>query len=399
MATCSNYFATNCPAGSACATTGGGLSWTQTETQTCYGQMTGTFFDGSDAADCSGMGISPKISGGTINLTGPTNYGPYTTNASGVYTTVATVLSPDTYSLTVNPGSSNYVLAPKFNCQGVSLTLLGSASACLTQPCETAPTTTHDFGFWKVYGGWWQAKGGSVYGATGIQSIIPGTMPPASRYLILQDANLQDGLTQYKSGTINLGTYPGLTVSVSGWNGNSGYSGDNMDYSYFVAKMGSYGKTSTWNGLAKPSYTPGANGYEIYLYTGNVTMNWSPAAGEKVIYLIKGNVIISGNITVPTASPSFLAVIASGSITFNTGVTSVDGWWVGDTLNFPTTGAKNDVQFVGNGAFIGWSGITLSRDQGLANNTQPAQKFVYRPDLTINAPNPMAQARYVWRRR
>lgn len=364
--------------------------------------MSGTFFDGSDLSVCPAtpqtLASNLKIPGGTISLSGSTNYGPYTTDATGLYTTVSTVLSPGTYTLSVNPGSSSFVSTPKFNCQGTSLTLTGSASSCLTQPCETAPTTTHDYGFWKVYGGWWQVTGGSVYGGAGIQSNIPGTIPAAQQYLILRDANSQDGLGQVKTGTINLGTHPGVAVSVSGWNSTSGYSGDNMDYDYFVAKMGSYAKT-TWNGLAKPTYTPGANGYEIYSFTGNVTMDWSPAAGEKVIYLIKGNVTVSGNIGVPTASPSFLAVIASGTITFNTNVTNVDGWWVGDSLNFPTTGGENDVQFVGNGSFVGWSGISLSRDQGLTNNDQPSEKFVYRPDLVINAPAPLLQAKYVWRRR
>jgi len=398
---CSNYFAANCPAGSTCVTTGSGLSRTQTETQTCYGRMTGTFFDASDFSVCPAnpqtLTGNLKISGGTINLTGPTSYGPYTTNATGLYTTAATVLSPDTYTLSVDPGGA-YISAAKFNCQGTTLTLTGSAAGCLTQPCETAPTTTHDFGFWKVYGGWWQARGGSAYGGSGIQSNIPGTVAAADRYLILRDADLQHGLAQIKSGTINLGTYPGVTNSVSDWNATSGYSGDDMDYSYFVAKMGSYNKTTLATLTSKPSYTPGGNGYEIYTFTGNPTMNWSPAAGEKVIYLINGDVTVSANIAVPTASATFLAVIASGTIIVNSGVTNVEGWWIGNSLDFASAGAKSDTQFVGEGSFIGWSSISLSRDQtGILNNSQPAEMFVFRPDLIINAPAPMMQSKYQWR--
>lgn len=404
VADCSAYFAGNCPAGSSCATTGTFPNLTQTETQTCSGQMTGTFFDASAMAVCPAnpqlLADSLKIGGGTVSLSGTTNYGPYTTNIGnpnlGQYSTSGTVLSPGTYDLTVNPGG-NYAPTPKFACQGTTLTLTGSAPPCLTQPCETAPTTTHDFGFWRTFSGWWQALGGSVYGGAGIASNIPSTIPAGQQYLILQDANLQDGLAQIRTGTLDLGTNPGASFSVSGWNAASGYLGDNMDYDYFIAKMGSYAKTA-WDGASKPVYTPGSNGYEIYSFTGNVTMDWSPAAGEKVIYLIKGNVTISGNITVPTASPTFLAVIASGSITFDTNVTQVDGWLVGNTLSFPSTGASNDVQFVGNGSFVGWNGITLSRNLGGGNNTTPAEKFVYRPDLTINAPVPLMQAKYVWRR-
>lgn len=387
---CSNYFASNCPAGSTCTTSGGGLNWTQTETQTCYGQMTGTFFDASDLPSCAGMAGAPKISGGTISLTGPTSYGPYTTGADGVYTTVATVLSPDTYTLSVNPGGS-YVLSPKFSCQGASLTLTGSAPGCLTQPCETAPTTTHDFGFWRVYGGWWQVVGGSVYGGGGLTSNIPGTMPAGSRYLILPT----DGLAYYKSGSINLGTFPGITVSATGLNAQSGYSGDNQDYDYFVAKMASYNKIA-WNGSGKPTYV-GSGGYDIYTYTGNVNINWGPGANEKAIYLIDGNVTITGNITIPQTGGRFQAIIASGTITFNTSVTRADGWFVANSLSFPTGGSQNDSQFDGQGSFVGWNSVSLLRDQGLTNNSQPAEKFTMRPDFIINAPAPILESRYIFR--
>ena len=123
--------------------------------------------------------------------------------------------------------------------------------------------------------------------------------------------------------------------------------------------------------------------------------------------MIEGDVTVSGDIVVPTSSPSFLAVIASGSITFDTNVTNVDGWWVGSSLNFPCvdttpldgTCDKTDVQFVGNGSFVGWNAITLSRDQGGVNNTIPAEKFTFRPDLHINAPESMRMAKYIWRRK
>jgi len=387
-----------------------------TETETCYGQMTGVFFDASSLSSCpANPGLLPAdllISGGTISLSGTPNYGPYTTDATGRYTTAPTLLSPGTYLLSVNPGSSTFVTAPRFSCDGTALTLLGSDTTCLTQPCETAPATTHNFGFWKVYGGWWQVTGGSVFGGAGITSNIPSTIPAGEQYLIRTDTNSADGLAQIGTGTISLGTNPGASISVSGWNAVSSYSGDNADYDYFMAKTGSYPRTKlnttvpAWNGTSKPAYTP-TNGFQTYAYTGNPTINWSPTAGEKVIYMIDGDVTVTGDIVVPTSSPSFLAVIASGSITFDTNVTNVDGWWVGSSLNFPCvdttpldgTCDKTDVQFVGNGSFVGWNAITLSRDQGGVNNTIPAEKFTFRPDLHINAPESMRMAKYIWRRK
>jgi hypothetical protein len=79
----------------------------------------------------------------------------------------------------------------------------------------------------------------------------------------------------------------------------------------------------------------GERNYEIYTHTGDVTINWSPSAGQRVIYLIDVTVTVTGNITVPTTGSTFMAVFASGSITINTDVSRVDGWWVGRSLSIP----------------------------------------------------------------
>ncbi len=357
-------------------------------TEACLGSISGTFFDASNLAACPAdpqtLAGNLKISGGSITATGFATYNA-NTDVNGLYT-LANIASPDTVSLSVNPGGG-YITTPKFACQGSSVTFTGSPAGCLTQPCETS---TNDFGFTKNYGGWYQALGGGVFGSLGITDNIPGTVPANQQHLIVADANGQDGLAYYLSGSINLGTFPGLTVSPSGWNANTGWSGDKQDYYYWTGKMGVFDKTA-WDGIST-AYAPGSNGYQIYTHTGDVTLNFGPAAGEKRIYLINGNVTVTGNISVPKTpgSPSFLAVIASGTITFNTGVSNVDGWWVGNSLSFPSAGAKSDIQFVGNGSFVGWSSINLSRDQtGTLNNSQPAEKFNFRPDLLINAPGPM----------
>ena len=329
----------------------------------------------------SGAGVAAASASITYNAT---------TNTNGQYSISAR--SPSTYQLTINP-PSDFVTAPKLTCQGSSLTLTGQGESA-----------TRNFGFLRIYGGWWQVINGSAFGAAGVKSVIPGTMSVANRHLILTNASGTDGIAYYKSGTLNLGNYPGNTVSVAGYNANSGYDGDPANYDYFKVKMATFDKT-VWNGLGQPVYNGGANNYQIYTSTGDVTINWSPAAGERVIYLINGNVIVSGNITVPTSSPTFLAVIANDTITFNTNVTRVDGWWVGNSLNFPCVDTspadaicdETDVQFVGQGSFIGYNSITLARDQNIINNSQPSQKFIYRPDLMVNAPEPFYVSKFIWR--
>ncbi len=361
-----------------------------TQTELCNGTITGHIFDATNYAICPGSFAGIGLNTVAVSAVSSTITYNTTTDSSGAYS--ITARSPSTYTVTAVP-SALYVQTPKLTCQGNSVTFSGQGQSA-----------TLDFGYQIVYGGWWQVTNGSAYGGTGIQSIIPSTMPLASRYMILANANGADGLAYYKTGTLNLGNFPGQTVSVSGYNANSGYTGDIADYNYFKSKMSTFGQTA-WNGQSQPTYNGGASNYEIYTYTGNVTLNWSPAAGQRVIYLIDGNVTVSGSITVPTIGGGFLAVFANGTITYNANVTDVAGWWVGNSLNFPCLDVapangvcdKTDVQFRGQGTFVGWNSISLSRDQYLTNNTQPAELFTYRPDLTINAPDPILVAKYIWR--
>ncbi len=362
-----------------------------TQTENCLGNIVGTIWDATDYSVCPGSMAGLGITGAVTTATSTSISYNATTNTNGAYAISAR--SPDIYNLSVDPGSTEFVDVPKLYCQGTSVTLSGQGESF-----------TRDVGFLRVYGGWFQAVNGGVYGRTGIASTIPGTMPVAERHLILANASGTDGLAYYKSGSLNLGNYPGVTVSETGYTANSGYDGDPANYQYFKVKMATFDMTA-WNGLGQPVYNGGVNNYQIYTSTGDTTINWSPSAGERVIYLIDGNVTVSGNIDVPTSSPTFLAVIANGTITFNTNVTNVEGWWVGNALNFPCVDTspadgicdETDSQFTGEGSFVGYNSITLARDQYLANNSQPSEKFTYRPDLMINAPEPLYVSKYIWR--
>jgi hypothetical protein len=293
------------------------------------------------------------------------------------------------------------VATPKLTCQASTTIFTGQSQ-----------NSTRSFGYLRIYDGWFQADGGSVYGGGGISSTIPGTLPLNEQYLILDSGGGgagtsncgTDNVASFKTGSIDLGTYPGVTVSSDGVNANTGYGGDDPDYQYFKAKMGSFPKTA-WNGLSQPTYSGGSGNHEIYTHTGDVTINWSPGANQRTIYLIDGDVIVSGDITIPKTGTTFMAVFASGSIIFNPDVTHVDGWWVGRSLAFPCDDDspadsicdETDVQFVGEGSFIGYDSITLLRDQGIINNDQPAELFICRSDLMLNVPEPMYVSRYIWR--
>jgi hypothetical protein len=112
-----------------------------------------------------------------------------------------------------------------------------------------------------------------------------------------------------------------------------------------------------------------------------------------MIFLVNGDVKVSDDIVVPTGA--FLAIIAKGTISFDSSVSSVDGWYVAKNIAVPCGDVdgngcdKTDLQFNGAGSFIGWGGISLERTRGIVNNSAPSEKFTYRKDLYQNAPEPM----------
>jgi len=247
-----------------------------------------------------------------------------------------------------------------------------------------------------VSGGWWQAVGGSVYAKNGIKSVIPVTVvPEADQLLIKADANGRSGILSYGLPWTGqeFGYNPDVEVSNDLWRIESIYEGNRYDYNFYKTRMDIFSSTD-WDG-GNVVYDS-VSGYQIFKHIGDVLLNYGgPTGTEKVILLIDGDVTINSNVITPVNT--FLAVIASGSIAFESSVTDAQGWFVAENINVPcvdTTPAdgecdKTDVQFRGEGSFVGWSGIGLRRDMWTANDLNPSELFTYRPDFLLNAPAPM----------
>jgi len=325
---------------------------------------------------------------GTIEAASSTTSYMSPTDTSGLYSIVAR--SPDAYGLTVLPREPGitFISTPKFICDGGSVTFSG-----------VSDIATRNYGFWRIYGGWFNSTGGGIYGGLGITENIPASSPVQA--LIDEAAGTGEaGLVYTGAGSINLGTNPKMSISLTGINSEgTGYTGDRADYTYFLAKMGTYEKSS-WNGEGKPAYDQGANDFVIYTRKADSTINFVPTAGQKMIFLIDGDVTINTDleILIYANNPAFLAVISNGTITFKKNVERADGWYVGNQLVFESLNDKtNEKPFMGQGSFVGWSAISLLRDRGLTNNSEPTEKFVFRPDFMINAPTPMTSSYFVWR--
>ena len=214
--------------------------------------------------------------------------------------------------------------------------------------------------------------------------------------MIKNDVGGNGGLAYYEVGEVNLGTAPEVAVSETGWQAESGYGGQDINYEYYKVKMGILEKTD-WDGSGKPSYNPQPDeDWEIYTHTGDVYLDFSPNSTEKLVFMIDGDVLVDSNVTIEVGS--HLTVIASGTITFADNVGEVHGWWVADRIIVESTEDEaTEIQFQGQGSFVGYDAIELNRDRGILNNTEPSELFTYRPDLMVNAPNALKFSRLVWR--
>lgn len=361
-------------------------------TEDCIGTITGTLFDAS-VYDCTNFASAEKFVGSSVGVAPdtagrwPTINSPIVTNGSGVYTAsvYASNTPVNTYSLDLSAVSAAGV---RYDCGG------GATNIRVTDSNGWAQTVTRNFGIWKVYGGWWQAQGGSVYARSGVDSNIPASMPTNDQKLILSDTNNRAGVLSYGvpwTGS-ELGTSLSAKVSTPLWMIESVYEGLRYDYNFYNTRMAVFPATD-WDG-GDITYDDQGVGYQIFKSANSVSLNGLNLSGtQKVILLVNGNVSVDGNLVTPDGT--FLAIIARGNITFSSDVAQAQGWFVAENINVPCKDATgdgcdgDDTQFDGQGSFVGWTNVVLSRDMGVGNNSNPSEKFTYRPDLFENAPAPM----------
>ena len=382
-----------------------------TLSEQCTGLVRGTIFDASSLSSCPAFdpatgystGLLPGVGGPsrTFGFTDQSAVAPHpfaplsspTTDSNGNYS--ISVYSGATYLYNFDAFSDYYITTsgPKLTCTSVSAVVPASAPSCTTQPCSVLNNMS--FGFNRIFGGWWSASGASVHAETGIRSSIPPA--PANQSLIIEnplEGNRLGFLSYGVPRPVDIFGYnPTAQVSTQGWEKESSYNGQYYDWYFYDSRFNLFSST-IWNGTDPIVYNDSGQGYQILRVDNAVnSFTYSPAAGEKLIILVNGDVNVTSDINVPATS--FLAIIAKGTITFSSVLTGAEGWYVASNISVPChdTGApgcdKDDVQFVGNGSFVSWGDISLTRDQGIINNTQAAEKFTYRQDLYYNAPKPM----------
>lgn len=210
-----------------------------TQTEDCIGTIKGTLFDASDMTSCPGdIGTNAvyaplRYGNQTFGLKGawPIITSPISTNASGNY-------SLNVYASATLPANYTYDYSDLYAAKraaGVKL----ECQSTLATVTNQAQVVTKDTGFWRVYGGWWQVTGGSVYAGKGLQSNIPASVTPATdQRLILPSAGrygfLAHGLAW--AGT-ELGSNPNAAVSTPLWRVQGTYAGQRFDFNYYQTRM------------------------------------------------------------------------------------------------------------------------------------------------------------------
>lgn len=358
------YFSASCSSGNTA------VSYT---TPVTTGNITGTVYLDTNNT-CSTT--TPWTSGG-VSISLDSGAGT-AINANGTYSVVAQTSSTHTLAVSI-PGG--YICSTTAGCNNCSLSGVVS------------PSPGRNFYLTTSRGAWWQAEGAGIYagGVGGVRSILPRS----SAWLILAPPGGTEGLLMTSDGSVDLGAG---TVSDSLWMARSRYRGKKTDFDYFGANMGVVqsrpGDWTLTSTLDLVGYPEGSDfGYKNG--AGVVESAMNVGVGESYVIFVNGNLDIRADITV--AEGGFLAFIVNGNVSVDPSVSRLEGLYViDDNFVTETLDPLDDVQLVTGGTIVAWGTLSLSRDMGIGNVDEPAEKFVYRSDLLTNMPDKMKTFLMQW---
>lgn len=345
-----------------------------------------------------------------------------------------------TFSITVPPwssaeGANNVVtLTPGADVDGVNYVCTCPAG-CSYSGIESPET---DLPFYliredELVGGWWQAIGAPAYGGAQAGTAMSGLVPAdtlcnagtsCSPFLFARsDEAVEETAGFPLTGGGGVSTTWGGETATNITNRTSQIQAQGTVFSRSIENYAYFYRKFQKVPLENVSGAPGAlEEHQAYFVSGdlNIDNQWNVAAGQKLIILVDGNLNISDstnfNNLINVETGGFLAFIASGDININANVgnetltdktANLEGVYIANgTINIESKGsaAGGDDAFVGEGTFVGWTGVNLARnfasdaDPNRIDNHQtiPAETFIYRPDLVINAPDSIKTPRYIW---
>lgn len=404
-------------------------AWTNFIIFDVHAPVTGTLYlDPNNTAVLSGSACTTgaslsTIQAGASQVTISQNGQSYTAGnvaANGTYQASAPYWSPGNNILQLNIGDS-------------SLYTCTCPAGCVYSGINT-PTSTLNFYLIEARDPWFQLEGGPITAlqttGTAIRNYISDKCsadPTCSPYLIKKN-NATDNTSGY---VLTGGGSIDLSYAAGEQSSNADEDGRNIvatldrrvaqeRYEYFIRlykfpETPTSDFTTTANDAQKPTLAPINSGVNAYYHNGDLRIEdqWDVSATDEIMVFVDGDVTIANQIQ--TEVGGFLGIIASGDIIIDPSVEHTDltqtsglveGVFVANgQIHLPSRGASNggDGRFVGEGSFVGWSGVVLERDydnnggRKVENNVKPTELFRYRPDFLLNAPDEITVPRYVWR--
>lgn len=258
---------------------------------------------------------------------------------------------------------------------------------------------------------WFQVERGDVYAATQLSAIIPTNQfflvpNDTSSGVAIQGGQFSDilgGLHQSRPWLV-LNSSATMTGSWLNYVAlNFGQTISTIAPSLTVSNQESFNNLNWTIHIEEPTS-------KVVRIDGDLTIsgNLTIGSGDKYTLLVDGQVTIDTN-SITVSPGGFLAIVAAGDITFGSNTRTIAGVYVSDShLIVSNTSSDEGLsrQFVGNGTFVGMRGVVLHRNlngdsstvyDDLANNSNPAVKFVYRPDFLMNAPKGFLRSSITWK--
>ncbi|HUW21067.1 MAG TPA: carbohydrate binding domain-containing protein [Candidatus Bathyarchaeia archaeon] len=334
-----------------------------TDCTTCPATIVPT--DSTWAVTCTGDGID-----GSIGEPPPLPFAParQPTNGSYICQTedrTSTVLPFGDYTITFTPSTAPVKIQ---NCTPpVSYTLNLNSSSATANFYQCPPQDP-----------WWQTVSGNIHSDGQVIDAVPNNQW------------LMTGIPAILSyGSFGTGLQDSIR-SIDPLYAQSGYDADIYNYLWWDRHLQDEEK------IEAPNFLTEIADDGVYTVDSSNQITGAADNGVKIVILHDGDLTLTGDIEVDPGS--FLMVVSSGKITISPSVTSIQGIFIADEIEFATVGGiPYDSLLEAQGTFIGWNGISILRDIGpIQSVTNPSVVFTYRPDLVVNAPEFIQRIFYTW---
>ena len=354
----------------------------------CQVSVLGKIYDGSIGQACNNIGFTVEADsnmefsnliyknndGEDIDMSTnlPADYGPTNVVFSDSYLPIfnyGSVVNPDgslkgtnriTRIIDLGTGTTHCPVATQFDIDS-------NVSAY-----SVVPSAKIDFSFIRSQEGWFQVSGAGVKAKNVVGSGVPLTADPVTRALSITGILADNGL-------VSFATYSNI-------NGNNNDTDYGLSNNWWINR--STNSSNTY------SYQNFYNNFFVNRSIGETGINWDSKPSEG-LYFVNGNLNIDSDFTLD--SGKFLMVVVRGNITIAETVNRLDGIYIAD--GGITASGFSDTQLVINGMLYSRNNIRLSRSYvtKILNNTLPATKVNYRPDLIFNMPGILLREVSGWR--